>query len=32
VFTAPSVGLTQQSGTLLGGNGLLWSEGGQETY
>ncbi|MGW3107413.1 VCBS repeat-containing protein [Streptomyces sp. NPDC001100] len=24
LFTAPSVGLTQQSGTTLGGNGLLW--------
>ncbi|NUP21286.1 MAG: VCBS repeat-containing protein [Streptomyces sp.] len=24
VFTAASVGLTQQNGTLLGGNGLLW--------
>ncbi|WTV81212.1 FG-GAP-like repeat-containing protein [Streptomyces sp. NBC_00028] len=24
LFTAASVGLTQQSGTLLGGNGLLW--------
>ncbi|MGW2516096.1 VCBS repeat-containing protein [Streptomyces sp. NPDC001617] len=25
VFTANSVGLTQQAGTLLGGNGLLWA-------
>ncbi|WP_329231322.1 FG-GAP-like repeat-containing protein [Streptomyces sp. NBC_01460] len=24
MFTASSVGLTQQNGTLLGGNGLLW--------
>ncbi|WP_327240007.1 hypothetical protein OG243_22190 [Streptomyces sp. NBC_01318] len=24
MFTASSVGLTQQYGTLLGGNGLLW--------
>ncbi|MFD4560168.1 VCBS repeat-containing protein [Streptomyces sp. NPDC058469] len=24
LFTGPTVGLTQQSGTLLGGNGLLW--------
>ncbi|MDO0934741.1 FG-GAP-like repeat-containing protein [Streptomyces sp. DG2A-72] len=24
VITAPSIGLTQQHGTLLGGNGLLW--------
>lgn len=25
VFTAASVNLTQQNGTLLGGNGLLWA-------
>lgn len=24
LFTGPAVGLTQQYGTLLGGNGLLW--------
>jgi len=24
MFTASSVGLTQQNGSLLGGNGLLW--------